>query len=77
MAMEAISTEEAIRRIKERDHVVPPHQPMMDFTHEQATINMIQDGLMIAAFDPDTRELGFQITAKGQEALRQMREGPR
>lgn len=48
-----ISAEEAIRRIQERDHVLPPGKAVMDFAHEQALILLIKDGVVSAGLTPD------------------------
>lgn len=50
---------EAIRRIKERDHHVPAHQPRtMAFPYEQALVHMIELGI-VKVFLTDDGQLAF------------------
>jgi len=57
-----ISTEEAVRRIKERDHLDARQGATMPFINEQALVHLLQTGEAIAGLTPEGR-LAFTAPA--------------
>lgn len=60
MDIQNITTEEAIRRIQERDHVLKPGMPRMGFKYEQGMIELLREGVIEAALTEDG-QLAFRL----------------
>lgn len=58
MTFQPISTDEAVRRIQERDHLEAETHSMA-LRNEDALIALLRDGEIVAGFDHDTRRLAF------------------
>lgn len=60
-----LPTDEGVRRIQERDHVLAPGTNWMSFDFEQAMIHLLREGVVFAVLATDG-QLGF-VAAKDHD----------